>query len=342
MSERYLSSETKGSNMIDEDRTMQLFEYTSDELSKGSGKKVVAVCEECGIYRCVRKRSYRDLCFICSRSRTGENNPLWKEKVVKICEICGKEFPMSPSLSQQRFCSRKCQSKWQSEARSGENCPRWKGGKVIKVCEVCGKEFSVNHCQADVLRCCSRECQGKWRSENMRGENNPLWKEKVVKICEICGKEFFVHPSQSNSRRCCSRGCKGKWISENMSGENSPFFGKTPSLEVRKRVSATLQGISYDDWESFAEDQPYCPKFNEVCRESNREKYDRCCFLSGTTEAKNGKKLSVHHIDMDKNQGCDGHAWKLVPLSTKWHGHAHTPTWMARIQYLLNHVWSGA
>ena len=326
--------------MIDEDRTMQLFGYTSDELSKGSHKKVVAVCEECGIYRCVRKREYSDLCFTCSR--TGENHYMWAGgDVNKICEVCGKDFSTTTWEANKgwgRFCSHGCQSKWQSEARSGENGPGWKGGKVTKVCEVCGKDFSVTPALAHTPRFCSSECFGRHRSENIRGENNPCWKEKIVKICEVCGKEFSVTPAKSH-RKFCSCECYGKWCSKNLAGENSPCFGKIRPYEIRKRVSATLQCISYDEWESFAEDHPYCPKFNNACRESNREKYDRCCFLSGMTEAENGKRLSVHHIDMDKNQGCDGHAWKLVPLAANWHGMAHTPTWVARIQYLLTHVW---
>lgn len=138
-------------------------------------------------------------------------------------------------------------------------------------------------------------------------------------------------------------------LSDACMGEKNGFYGKTHSKESRQSMSATKQHLSYDEWEEFAKDQPYCPKFNEVCRESNREKYDRQCFVCSKPESENvlssGKhiKLSVHHIDMDKTQGCDGHEWRLVPLCRHHHGSsAHTPIWIARIQYLLNHVWSGA
>ena len=112
-----------------------------------------------------------------------------------------------------------------------------------------------------------------------------------------------------------------------------------------KKISAGHQGISYDEWESFASEQKYCPLFNESCRESNREKYDRKCFLSGLPESENmtktGKlqKLSVHHVDMDKNQGCNGIKWKLVPLCMSYHGMAHKESWKSRIIYLLENVW---
>lgn len=115
--------------------------------------------------------------------------------------------------------------------------------------------------------------------------------------------------------------------------------------EGRRMQSARMQGISYDEWESFATDSPYCPMFNEPCRESNREKYGRRCFITGVLEddnvSKTGKvrKLSVHHVDMNKNQGCEGIRWKLVPMLMGQHTKMHSEVWEARIEYLLEHVW---
>ena len=52
--------------MIDEDRTMQLYGYTSDELKPQSSKPTVAVCEECGKYRVLKRQDYRGLCWTCA------------------------------------------------------------------------------------------------------------------------------------------------------------------------------------------------------------------------------------------------------------------------------------
>lgn len=115
--------------------------------------------------------------------------------------------------------------------------------------------------------------------------------------------------------------------------------------ERKHRISATLQGQTYDEWEKYASEQLYCSLFNEKCRESNREKYDRRCFLTGLPEKENitstgkQKKLSVHHYDMDKGQGCNGKRWKLVPLCMKWYSRSHTKEWEARITWLLENVW---
>ena len=110
------------------------------------------------------------------------------------------------------------------------------------------------------------------------------------------------------------------------------------------RISAGHQGISVGDWESFACDKPYCSKFNESCKESNREKYDRKCFICGLPESENitktnkHRKLSVHHVDINKNQGCGGTKWKLIPVCFHCHGFIHTDTWVKRLEYILKNT----
>lgn len=63
--------------------------------------------------------------------------------------------------------------------------------------------------------------------------------------------------------------------------------------------------------------------------------------MCGLSEEENvgQRKLSVHHVDMNKDQGCNGHKWKLVPLCTSCHRKSHTKIWIARIEYLLNNAW---
>ena len=111
--------------------------------------------------------------------------------------------------------------------------------------------------------------------------------------------------------------------------------GRPVSEETRRRLSATHQGLQYDEWESFACESLYCPKFTEACKESNREKYGRKCFICGKSEKDNGQKLSVHHVDMDKAQGCDSN-WKLVPLCKRHHATSHNDEIISRLGYLLD------
>lgn len=117
------------------------------------------------------------------------------------------------------------------------------------------------------------------------------------------------------------------------------------SMEFKILMSTIKQSVHLRDWRGYSEDNPYCEKFDDACKVRNREKYDNQCFICGKDQSDNitttgkQKALSAHHVDMNKQQGCDDHDWNLIPLCMAHHGPSHTPTWAARIEYLLNHVW---
>ena len=211
--------------MINEKETFKKFGYYSIDLSFKSGKKIIAICDDCGKVRELRKSDYRDLCLKCanqkiSRARRGSTHSnATKQKI--------------------------------SEARIG-----------------------------------------------------------------------FTFSDEAKQK-----------ISETL-------IGSTHSDATKQKMSATKQGISYEEWEEFASPKEYCSAYNEPCKESNREKYDRRCFLCNKTEEENGRKQSVHHVDMDKGQGCDGKRWKLVPTCSVCHGGIHNELWEARIVYLLKNIWN--
>ncbi len=97
--------------------------------------------------------------------------------------------------------------------------------------------------------------------------------------------------------------------------------------EVASRMGKLWVGEKAHNWRGGASFYPYCPKFNEAKKEEIREKYDRKCAYCGRPEAENitksgkHKKLSVHHVDRDKEQGCNGKHWQLVPVCMHCHSH---------------------
>jgi len=116
---------------------------------------------------------------------------------------------------------------------------------------------------------------------------------------------------------------------------NGPHTEKT-----KQKISATHQGIPYEEWVGFSNEASYCEKFDEACRERIREKYNYKCFVCNKHQDKNitktGKhnKLSVHHVDMNKDQGCNGNEWKLVTLCMSCHSKAHGEPMKSRIEYI--------
>lgn len=61
--------------MIDENATFVQFGYHSAELSHKSGKRVIAVCDICGVIRDVAFYQYRKLCHKCAHIQHYKDDP---------------------------------------------------------------------------------------------------------------------------------------------------------------------------------------------------------------------------------------------------------------------------
>lgn len=88
--------------------------------------------------------------------------------------------------------------------------------------------------------------------------------------------------------------------------------------EHYKMLSKKFSGPGGSNWRGGSSYQGYCPKFNRVLKEQIRDEFGRACFTCDKTEEKNGHKLSVHHCDYNKGQGC-GKRWSLLPLCRRCH-----------------------
>ena len=117
-----------------------------------------------------------------------------------------------------------------------------------------------------------------------------------------------------------------------------PNMPRIDSEEYKIKLSCSKRGIPIEDFPGFSKEQKYCYKFNNECREKNREKFDNKCFICDITkEENNNRNLSVHHVDMNKDQGCDDIKWQLIPLCQSCHARCHNDIWEARLKYLLNY-----
>ena len=297
--------------MIDEYWTWRLYGYHSDELSPKSHKPIVAVCDGCCRYRILKKAGYKELCKSCvqiGRTHTEE----WK--IERSIAMMGEKNPMY--------------------GKRGSDTP-----------------FYGRHHTEEVKKSSRERCLGKHPTEEARhkmsiarsGENNPMYGRRGEK------SPLFGRHHSDETKKKMAESATGRTFSEehcnNLSlskaGKKLPPF----TDDHKQKISASHQGIPYEEWEGFSTDKKYCEKFDVDCKERNRDKYNRRCFLCGKPESENitslgdHKKLSVHHVDMNKNQGCDGHEWKLVPLCINCHARSHSDLWQARIEYLLKEIY---
>lgn len=111
---------------------------------------------------------------------------------------------------------------------------------------------------------------------------------------------------------------------EKMRNNHIGMLGKHHSEETKEKLKQ-YTGDKSSNWKDGISFDPYCEKFNEKKKEEIREEYNRKCYNCGKDEKDNITKtnrqfkLSVHHIDNDKQQGCNGKLWKLIPLCLSCH-----------------------
>lgn len=119
---------------------------------------------------------------------------------------------------------------------------------------------------------------------------------------------------------------KGRqWPEETKQKISKSLKGKICTLEELKKRSATRQGIPLEDWQGFVSFEPYCPRFNLRLKEAIRNRDNRVCVKCGKSEILNGERLSVHHIDGEKMQGCNGVSWYLCSLCRSCNSLYDTP-----------------
>lgn len=296
-------------------------------------KRIEVKCKICGKPKLVTEFYYNKNAtgnFFCSMECwgkyktlycTGENNPLYVERITVYCDWCGKEKKIKPSRLNTRknhFCSQKCLASWMSKYQIGENCPAYKGRTVEIPCDNCRKIIlkSVSNIERGRKSFCSKDCQNNYHSSRMKDEGNPNWKGGLVEVpCKRCGKNVSVIPSSTNVEKFCSRECLTKWNIENCSfiGENNPNW---------------QGGISYE---------PYGPEFNGTLKQKIRDRDGHICQLCGKPE--NGTALAVHHIDYDKKNNSKNN---LISLHNEEGLGCHSktnfnrPYWTKHFQELLS------
>ena len=218
-----------------------------------------------------------------------------------------------------------------SECKTGDKNPNYNNGEKLK----------------------GAWARGCYSRRNITGSKNPNYKNRLEQMeCDFCGAPLSKYPSQRHGEHVfCNRSCASKYrmkhskkiqngvegykhsqetkekireSRKNLSLETLEKMsearrGKKHSEETLKKMSESHYGEKNSNWKNGASFEPYCPKFNEAFKESIREMFGRVCFLCPTTEEENSRKLSVHHVNYNKDCLCDDCDCEFVPLCMRCH-----------------------
>jgi hypothetical protein len=165
----------------------------------------------------------------------------------------------------------------------------------------------------------------------MKGNKNTLGRKHTPTACKKISEarkgikfseEHLKHLSESHrghkpTKETCQR------LSEANMGHKS--YPRTE--EWRKMRSEMSRGEKSYAWRGGISFEPYCPEFNRNLKERVRDAYGRRCYLCLTTEEENKRRLSIHHNDYNKMQGCGKRPWNLLPLCHRCHARTNGNRW---------------
>lgn len=207
--------------------------------------------------------------------------------ITRKCKRCNKEF---------------IASRYEVNSGNGIYCSRTcaRGNpKVIKVCIVCGNTFEIWKYKSDLGF--GKYCSIKCKADNQKGK---VKSDRYDATCKNCGNVFKVNVYRHRTKQdqYCSLSCFWKCHTK----ENHPSW---------------RGGI----WKGNS--SHYCDKWTEKLREEIRVLFNRKCYICGNPEEFERRKLSVHHCDYNKSQGCKGTKWSLIPLCTSCHAKTNHNVW---------------
>jgi hypothetical protein len=117
-------------------------------------------------------------------------------------------------------------------------------------------------------------------------------------------------------------------------GNNSP--SKRP--EVRKKISDSHKGELNPAWQGGISKGRYCGKWTNELRERIRAYFNYECMLCGKSTKENGKALSCHHVEYNKQACCDDKPVHFAALCQSCHSKTGGKYVRSRWKYIIHRV----
>jgi len=178
-------------------------------------------------------------------------------------------------------------------------------------CKYCGRYYEgqgryfCSHKCANIFITNRIDVKNKQR-KRMLGKNNPFWRGGLIKkICPTCENEFLIKRKRIDTAKFCSHKCKR--LSKEQKTKIKETVKKLWCNDSYRRLNSGKNHYNWMDGKSF---EPYPLEFNNQLKEKIRKRDGCICQKCGKTQKEEllelKKKLSIHHIDYDKNNYKEG------------------------------------
>jgi hypothetical protein len=168
----------------------------------------------------------------------------------------------------------------------------------------------------------------------------------------------LAHTGEKHSEERCkknSAGHKGRVFSESHKENISKgHIGHVVLPETREKIGSSRRGIPRPkevidkirgeknaNWKGGISFEPYCPKFTNEFKERVRTFFGHRCVECGIPQ--NGEKLSIHHVNFNKQSCCDNTIPLFVPLCRSCHmkTNRNRPYWEQHFTSMITEKYDG-
>ena len=179
--------------------------------------------------------------------------------------------------------------------------------------------------------------QGRCKSCSKKGNMFSYIDGRFLKnyYCIICGIKICNQTALCGSGKCIRCSQKGKTLSQKTKQKMSiSQKGKIRSKITREKMSKRQIGKKNHNYIHGLSNLPYNKEFNFSLKENIRKRDNCACQICGSVEVKYDKRLSIHHIDYNKENCKEDN---LISLCTKCHlqTNGNRDYWYAYCTYLM-------
>lgn len=264
------------------------------------------------------------------------------------------------------FCGWKCRGKWQSKNLIGKKAIHYQNAKVRIKCYFCKQAFLRYKNYVKQYNFCSKNCYNLWMSKYQKGFKHPLFSKIKIK-CDYCHKNYYEIASKAKNGKhhFCSKKCNYKWRSKFVIGKNHHNWSQTTlrcawckksfqTYASRKRKKHLFYYCSFDcrikgqskflvgklasAYVHGQGKQPYTLAFNNFLKEQIRIRDEHRCQLCYRIQRRNEQKLSIHHVDYNKDHADPQ---RLITLCRSCNSKvdSNRDYWYAYFTYILDEMY---
>ena len=151
---------------------------------------------------------------------------------------------------------------------------------------------------------CQSACERIGEKSSMFGKKRPDVGE-INKSKEKREKVSVALTGKKKSKQHCKHISIGRtgiiFSSNQLTNMSKAQIGKILSVDTRRKIGDAERGEKHHNWQGGISFEPYPITFNRAFKQLVREYYGDVCINCGKTPEENGKELTCHHYDNDKN-----------------------------------------